>query len=818
MSIRACLPGLLADGKISPEKAREAGQLFDELERVYRRQFGEQTAAAMASERVLEILERQALQKRRQALLQIQAQKGALAAMGRFAGGAGDGPPDPRAAIALLDRDGRAPYSNVEGRRKAIIGRSHAMLDRLLREHSRNLIGEVRQKPQLADIVAELFGRSTRNGHARELADAWSRTAEMLRQRFNAAGGDIGKLERWGLPQAHDSRAVRAAGFEAWRDFTLPLLDRERMIDRDTGAPFADEKLELVLRDVWETIRTDGWSNRASGGAGMSKLANRRQEHRFLHFAGPDAWTAYADRFGGGNAFDAMMGHIEGMARDIALMEILGPNPNATVRWLKDTIEKGAALDTAPGTKAIEKARAAGKAIDRIYDELTGASRQPESRAIALGFSALRSMQTAAKLGSATLSAVTDLGFQFSVRRFNGLPAAKVAGDYLRLLNPAAAEDRLFAVRAGLIADQWSTMAAGSHRYLAEELTGEVSRRLAEGVLRVSGLSAWTQIGRWAFGMEALNAIASSADRGFDALDPAFRDMLTRYGIGADGWDRIRATPARMERGAEWIMPADIDDQQLGDRVLEMILSETDFAVPVGDVRTRALINSVAPRGTWIGEIARSAFLFKTFGISVLLNNGRRVFEGGTTGSKIGRALAFVVPATVMGALALQLKDVAKGKDPRPMNAPEFWGAAMLQGGGFGIFGDFLAASQSRFGGGFSETLAGPIAQDLDAIAQIVRSARDPDTRESADWKLARFLKQATPGSSLWYLRLGLDRLLADQIQAEIDPDYRQSWRRLDKAAAEWGQDFWWAPGDTAPERAPDFANAFTGEIPEDAE
>jgi hypothetical protein len=50
-----------------------------------------------------------------------------------------------------------------------------------------------------------------------------------------------------------------------------------------------------------------------------------------------------------------MMGHIDGMSRDIALMEILGPNPAATVRWLKDMIEKSAELDASPGSKAIER-------------------------------------------------------------------------------------------------------------------------------------------------------------------------------------------------------------------------------------------------------------------------------------------------------------------------------------------------------------------------------------------------------------------------------------------------------------------------------
>jgi hypothetical protein len=53
-----------------------------------------------------------------------------------------------------------------------------------------------------------------------------------------------------------------------------------------------------------------------------------------------------------------MMGHIEAMSRDTALMEILGPNPAAFMRWLKDTITKSAELDVSPGSKAVERAKA----------------------------------------------------------------------------------------------------------------------------------------------------------------------------------------------------------------------------------------------------------------------------------------------------------------------------------------------------------------------------------------------------------------------------------------------------------------------------
>lgn len=820
MSIGPCLPDLAASGAISRETAQEMGALFETLQRDYRRQFGDQAAADMASEDVVRAMERETLRRKRQALLAVRAQQTAMMNMRRYdSGSAGDGPINPRSAAALFANDGRAPYSNVEARRKAIRGQTHAMIAGILAEHRRTLRGTVRNPAELDLIGRELFGEATGDANARELADAWTRAGEYLRQRFNAAGGAIGKLDRWGLPQAHDARRVRAAGYQAWRDFITPRLDRARMIDERTGKPFSDAALELALRDVFETIRTDGLSKVTPGAAGSKALANRRAEHRFLHFRDYDGWASYADQYGTGNAFDAMLGHVEAMSRDIALMEVLGPNPAATVRWLKDTMQKQAAVLGDDGSKAIDAARAGTRQIDRLFAEISGTNNVPENRKLALGFSAVRSVQTAAKLGSATLSAVSDVGFQVATRKFNGLPARKVLSGYLKQLNPASAEDRMLAVRSGLIAEEWAAMSSAQSRYLNEELTGEHARRLAEGVLRASGLSAFTQAGRWAFGMEFLGHITHERGKAFNALDPAFRRAMERYGFTPADWDRLRATPLETHKGATWILPANIEDQGLADRLLEMILTETDYAVPTADLRTRAMINSFAPRGTIIGEIGRSALLFKSFGISVLLTHGRRAMELQGNWNRMGYAVGLTVALTLGGALAIQLKELARGRDPRPMTDREFWGAAMLQGGGFGIFGDFLTATENRFGGGLASTFAGPLVQSASNVGFLGndlagsvtgRTAKDRDrSAHAARRDFLTLLRQEVPGSSLWYVRAIYERGVVDTIETMIDADYTKHRRRLTKRAEEQGTDFWFAPGERVPARAPDLANAF---------
>lgn len=802
MSMKPCLPGLVNDGKITQEQADRAGVLFDELQQDFRRQFGDQAADAMATDATLKAMAAEATRKKFLAAQTIKARQRIEADLrGYGSGGSGGGGPiDPRAGPAMLGGDGRATYSNVEGRWRAVRGRAHAMIDKLLADHSSNVLGQVRNPAQLADIVREAFGEATGNLNARELADAWGRTADMLRQRFNAAGGDIGKLEKWGLPQTHDSRAVRAAGYEAWRAEILPRLSLEKMIDQRTGRAFTPQSLELALRDVFETIRSDGWKDRAPGGMGSGALANRRGDARFLIFKSADDWMAYADTFGAGSAFDAMMGHIDGMSRDVAMLEVLGPNPGNTVEWMKDLIRKDAEMDASPNSKAVDRVPSQVGAMDRMWDQLTGASNRAENRQLALVMSSVRSFQTATKLGSAFLSALTDTAFQRSARAYNGLSQARMVGDYVKLFKPGALEDQRMAVRRGLIAEEWASRTAGQNRYMSEELTGEVARRLAEGVLKVSGLARWTQAGRWAFGMEFLGTLTEQRGNAFGALDPALRGAMERYGFSAADWDAIRTSPVTVDRGVETLSPVDMPDQVLGDRLLEMIARETDYAVPMPDLRTKAAFSAFAPKGTVLGEIKRSTLLFKSFGVSVLLMQSRRIMEQ-SAGNAAKYAAGLVIGTTLMGALTTQLKALTTGKDPRDMTTPEFWGAALLQGGGFGIFGDFLQSSTNAYGSGFAETLAGPVISDAQKLADIPKSA-NPE-RETL-----KFIRSQLPGGSLWYAKTAFDRLVTDQIQRSIDPNYDQSWQRMADFAREQGTDFWWAPGDAAPGRAPNFQNA----------
>jgi len=72
-----------------------------------------------------------------------------------------------------------------------------------------------------------------------------------------------------------------------------------------------------------------------------------------------------------------------------------------------------------------------------------------------------------------------------------------------------------------------------------------------------------------------------------------------------------------------------------------------------------------------------------------------------------------------------------------------------------------------------------------------------------------RFADGLLPGRSLWYLRAAWERLIADELNLWADPNANARFRRIERRARkEFDQGFWWRPGKTLPDRAPDLSAA----------
>lgn len=826
MSLFDCIQAAVEGREMDPRRGKEAQELFNDLRADYAQRVGLDAANAAAAEDVKRIMAARAGEKRRLTLLRLQAARRNSQLMMSHKTLRGQANPADALRIFIAG-DETSAIPGIVPIAKSLKGFYHAELDKVLSSFARNLVGTVRNKALLGDVTRELFGKDTGNQAAREMAEATRKVLDRARRDHNAAGGDIGELENYGLPMHHHARKIEAASFEAWRDFIWDKLDWTRIVDKTTERPFAmkgglpakGSRADEFLHEIFRTITTDGWSKRDASfmDRGLS-MANRRNASRILHFKGGDEWLAYNERFGSDDPFTTIVTALDGYARDTAAMRVLGPNPSAGITFLGQLAVKQA--EEAPWGKSrsatVNEARKAANKARVLLDLHTGAAQQPVDEHLAGFLAGVRAVLVSAQLGSAAVSAVTDVGFQAAAARKVGMSSSRVMGRLFSELRSSPTR----AVRMGLIADQMANVGAAQARYMGEVFTPERAARLSDFVMRASGLSKWTEAGRHAFQLEFMGFLADNAALPFARINPALRLVLDRKGFTAADWDVIRKTELHDEDGATFLVPHmlrgrdDIPADQADDlavRLMSVIHEQTEFAIPSASLEGQAIFLDQTRPGTLIGELARSGFMYKTFGMSVLYNQIRRTMSFEGPWSRVAYGSAMMAMVTMMGAISLQMKELVKGRDPRPMDTPEFLGAAILQGGGFGIFGDFLSSESNRFGGGIEGTLAGPMfgaAGDLISLGITGTKAAFGNEEARFGRELTGFLRYNTPVTGIWYWSSAFQRGLFDNLQRMLDPEAERAWRDAEKRRVrDYRNPAWWGPGQALPRRAPNLGN-----------
>ncbi|WP_226779021.1 hypothetical protein [Oceaniglobus trochenteri] len=858
MSILDCIQRAVSkapgDGGISPARARAFQKLLEDRTAEYAH-LGPGAEMAAAEDVWVQI--RTDFQKRRRSnLLQAQANIKTLGDIAEFRDA--DGTANAAQAIRQkLEWGQSATFDSASSRRDALMGQYRRMIQDFIGDHARNIIGSIRNKARLPDIVRELHGEATGNPAAKQVADGVRKALEQARLDFNAAGGAIGKLADFGLPHSWNRHTMlsidpdRKVARQKWTADVGQRLDWDRIVDHDTGKPFSGSSpaaRQSFLEEVFDTITETGWNKREPSGMAVGKsTANRRSDARVLHFKSADDWMAMNEAYGREDPFTAILSHLDSMARDTALMQVLGPNPQAGLEFAKQTAAKLAAerpwkpsrfnwnawranglkLYSDPSKEVV----AAGKQSQRMLDLYTGAANAPEMDVVASAFSGARHFLIASQLGGAMLSAVTDVGFMGLASKQVGLDASKVIGRHVKAL--ASTGQRQLMARAGIVFDSAANVGVAQARLMGDAFGPKSMERLSEFTMRASGLTAWTDIGRGAFRLEFYGLLAENAGRAWDDIDAPLRQMVfERRGITRADWDDIRSTALFRDQAdpdASFLIPSDIRHRTdlAPERAMDLslkldaaILEQMEFAIPSASLRGRATMHGGAP-GSLMGELSRSGIMYKSFMFSLMFNQlGRALFHQ-VNGSRAAYIVGFATITTVAGAVSMQLKEIAKGRDPRDMTDPKFWPAAAIQGGGFGIIGDFVYASENRFGGGLAQTIAGPMVGAVnDGIYltnDIVKALayRDQKHRDRLGRASVKFLDRFSGPTNLWYTNLALNRMLWDNLQSFVDSDAEAAWRRAEKKRVrEFGNESWAPPGGGLPDRLPDPSAAVGADRP----
>ncbi|MCO8069284.1 hypothetical protein NI468_01845 [Acinetobacter lwoffii] len=687
-------------------------------------------------------------------------------------------------------------------------------------------------------IVRERFNDNTGDPLAKKISDKMGEVFEGMRERFNRAGGDIGKLDDWGLPQTHSLEKIVLAGKQAWVQKAEGLIDTSKYVHED-GTYYSQQEIRELLEYSFDTLSSNGANKTEIGRqsfGGNSKVTSRHSESRVLHFKDAESWMEYQAEFGGMPFVDLVEAHINGLSKDIAMVENLGSSPRNSMRILMDAAEQ---KDWQKGIDANDTGKSRKRA-QTMFDEFSGQN-TPQSEVLANMGLTYRSMNVASMLGGTTISSVTDQAMIAKTASIHGIAYRKTFGELISQLNPKNKEDRELAHSLGLATEEmlgsiarWSDDGLTSVHGKSQKLA-RVSSGIASQVMRISGLNALTAASKVGFTKMLMHKYGTlTRSKAWSDLDAMDRELMEKTGLNERAWEVMRLADPVVDRKGNQLMSArsiyeipdsDLtrfgDPQKVRDEVATQfqahLLDEQGMAVVEAGLRERTWMAPGTRKGTAMGEIFKSMLQFKSFSASFLMRHGSRTMAQQGVQGKAAYAIPLVAMTTILGGLVVQLKELANGNDPATMwdsedpdKTIDFMKRSFVAGGGLPVLGDILVAGTDTSGRDTGDFIAGPFGSDFKTIMSLTigNATQAANGIESnAGNEAFRFLKGKIPGQNLWYTKAATNRMIFDNFQDMIAPDYRE--KLLRKAEREhdrtrWLGDFDWGSGfDEA--RAPDF-------------
>ena len=673
-------------------------------------------------------------------------------------------------AFLAMDRNEMSSRVSLDGRMRAINSAMQSRVFEMMEEfkptgiYTRDSV-DVKAQGDFIDMLIDgkapnLTDAKTKARYNR-MVDEWAKTNEYLRTRFNRAGGDIGKLDDWHLPQHHDPVLVGQVSIEEWRADMLKAVDLNKMgID--------EVEFNRAADNAYKSITSEGVIGIDEKFRGMGKLANRRQQSRFFKFKDAKAYKEYHNKYSHITPYETMMDYINGMSSEIALMENLGPNPDLTIRSLTKNDSQFA---------------------NKIYANLAGKTSARNVK-LADSMDMLRNIVTGLKLGVATISALPDAILHALTNQYNGLPAFKslqrTISDLTNLSGVSRAQRRKLASQLWVPMDHMIDAAHSASRY--SDVAGHKgSKKFSALILKASGLDAWTVIQKRAFHIEFMGGLANR----IDDMQPT----LTRYGITPEDVAVIKASQKIEDRGATFLDPATLPED-LAERVTGMVISETRYAVVEGDAYVRAWMNQGSRKGEAGGEALRFASQFKTFPISVIANHWLRMMKGRGNISRGNYFAQFAIGTTLMGIGVVQLKEIAKGNEPIDWDNPELWRKGFIQGGSASLMGDLVLGDSRTYGGSAQEFVLGPVPSMANDIFYKGMLGSLDDARKG-DRELQDYIAGTTDAvldqtPSIWFTKTLMDRYVLDEIRRLTNPNFDREERKKERRRyKELGNDRW---------------------------
>lgn len=733
-----------------------------------------------------------------------------------------------RAAISMLQHDGRIKGMDVTSLEHSYKNKWWFLMNHVLDNFSYGTFGRQRGVAHFPNIIRELTGRNTGDVAAKEIAAAIKKVTDTVVDDMNKAGGSIRRLTDFVLPQRQNAAKIVKAGVKAWSDHMNELLDWGRM-RWPNGDLIEPSERTALLGELYSTLRSDGAVriNPNSFSGRGSAIGNSLDNHRFMIFKDGDAWLKMHELYGDGTVLDVFSSYIDTMARRTALVQKFGPNPSMGMARIQAEVrlQAGIAENTADrvgGKKRDKQAVIDANAVMKnrfnpMFDIITHKNPMDPESMMGLTAVTTTNILAPAQLGGMIFAAMGgDFVQTLAKRMLNHMRLTDGIGSYVynMALPGSYGNIERIAARAGYIFDETTSGMYAMSRFIGPSAEGAVwAKRIGDVAMRATLINRHTNLARWGAARSMMGALDEFRAKGFDEIP--FKFVLERYGITARDWDVVRKLPSSNgPAGTTWLAPTDIlrsnliDKDQLYRKFFTFIDAEARTMVPGATLEASIVLKGTTRPDTLLGVIAHSFSMYKNFPLTFAQTYGREILARDVSKMRrVGFIAALGLGSVAVGATAIQMKEIAKGRTPLPMDTAAFWGKAFMAGGGASIWGDFLFGGVNAQRGGPAEIAGGPLAglgSDMTNLAFGDSFAWARAFDQGEDWsakfpaRLTEAIKRNTPGTSLWWSRLVLEREVWDRLQAVADPKARQKWRRkVRKQQREMGNTYYWPPGET---------------------
>lgn len=665
-----------------------------------------------------------------------------------------------------------------------------------------------------------------------ELAKVINEFSETIRLKYNNFGANISKLPGWIVRQSHDPFQLRNAmdvlnlknsknikeingsaerNIAAWKAYIKPKLD-ERTFE-GVDAKDRDQFLTYVYNSL---IRNEHQIAEGAGGHyGGKSITSKLNAKRVLHFKTADDWFDYNSKFGGGNLRESLFAGFNYAGRNIGLMSTLGTNPKAGFEKIGRLVENNLIKKGEQGKaqKVGDYLKTQGR-YERHFAEIDGSVNSINSFSGARWSGITRSILSMAKLGGAVVSALADVHLYGRELKYQGRSYLGGITEAMTRLSKIKNSKRKveIAEQLGFMADNVIYDLAA--RYSTGDTLNKSFTKLQRTFFKLNLLQWWTNSLKEGAMLGMGNYVAKQRNIAFNNLDSKFKRLINHFGIDEKIWNTIRKMDVeKAEDGKEFFSVRQIDNlsddtikslanldkmskrqidifkDNLKTKVSGMFLDRSTYAVIEPDARTRSFMKGGLHAGTVWGEAARFMFQFKAFPLAILQKAmGREIssFRAGNYGEGFWGVVSLIVGSGMFGYISMTAKDLIRGKSPKDPTKKKTFFNAMLQGGGLGIYGDFLFG-QSFSGLDILATAGGPAATEFAKAGNAFRYAFQGEFSKAGKAAYKSVVGN-TPFLNLFYLKTAFDYAIGYQIMETLSPGHlRKMEKRMKK---ETGQEF----------------------------